>query len=398
MIKLFARFYQFIIKIAYYFFKYPKQDQIIKDGGILDIPSILKNDGLEKPLIVTDNNLLKTGIVDSLFNKLQEEKVEYVIFSDVVPNPTCLNVEEGYKKYSENNCDSIIAIGGGSPMDVAKSIGAKATSPKKNIRKFLGIMKVHKTLPTLIAVPTTAGTGSEATIAAVLIDEKTNHKMTAASPKLFPRYAILDPSLTKGLPKFLTATTGMDALSHAVEAFTNKTYNTKYEDRLALEAIKLIYENLLVAYNDEENIEARLNMQIAAIKAGRSFSRGTVGYVHAIGHTFSALYKMGHGQTMAILLPKVLRQYGKKVYKRLAIISDYCGIGGETLEEKALNFISWIEGINKKMEIEDKPSMLKKDDIPQIVEWAYGEGVPLYPTPVTWNKKEFSEFLNSLLS
>lgn len=397
MLKCFARTYQFAVKIFYNFIKYPKQDLIAKEDAILEIPSIIKSNNLKKPLVVTDANLMKFGLLNGLFDELKNQNIEYAVFSDIVPNPTCENAENGYKVYKENNCDCLVAVGGGSPIDVAKVIGAKAVKPKKTAKKFLGLLKVGKKIPTLFAVPTTAGTGSEQTIAAVLIDEKENHKVPMADPHLYPRYAVLDPKLTVGLPPFLTATTGMDALCHAVESYTNHTYCTKFEDELSKKAIKLIYENIYEAYSNGANLEARMNMQLAATYAGRSFSRGSVGYVHAVGHTLSALYGMGHGHTMSILLPKVMRKFGKSAQKRLAEIAKYCGIEGENDEILSDKFITWIEEINAKMGIENKPKMLQEKDIPQIVEWAYKEAMPLYPCPQVWTKKDFKDFIESLL-
>lgn len=210
-----------------------------------------------------------------------------------------------------------------------------------------------------------------------------------------PDYAILDPVLTASLPPSITAITGMDALSHAVEAYTNHTYNTKYENELCKKAVKLIAENLYNAYLDGQNLDYRQNMQKAAFYAGRAFTRGSVGYVHALGHTLGGLYNVPHGLAMAILLPKVLREYKDAVYLRLSELADVLGIQGNSPKEKALQFIEWIEDLNKKMNIPNNLD-IKEEDIPQIVNWAHSEGNPLYPTPVTWTKEDFTHFVLKL--
>ena len=394
--KILCRVVQFFIKIGYYFFRIPKAESYYGEGSLLKLPELIKKDGLNKPLIVTDNGLMNLGLLNPLLNKLKEENMPYALFSDVQPNPTCENVMNGYEKYRSENCDCIIAIGGGSPMDTAKTIGAKAARPNKDIRKFLGLFSVGKKIPMLYAVPTTAGTGSEATIAAVITDEKENHKIPICDPVLMPRRAILDPKLTEGLPPFMTATTGMDALCHAVEAYTNHTYCTKYENELCKKAVKLIYDNILLVYQDGHNLEARKNMQLAAMYAGRAFSRGSVGYVHAIGHTLGGLYHISHGEAMSVILPKVMRKYGKSAEKRLAQLADVVGIKGIDNSQKANAFITWIEDINKAMNIRDSFKEIKLEDMDTIVNWAIKEANPTYPCPQVWKYKDFKEIVLKL--
>ena len=305
-------------------------------------------------------------------------------------------VEEGVKLYHEKNCQAIIAFGGGSPMDCAKGIGARIARPNKSIAQLQGLLKVFKKIPVFYAVPTTAGSGSETTVAAVITDTATHHKAAIMDTHLIPRCAVLDPELTVGLPPFTTACTGMDALSHAVEAYTNHTYNTKLENDLAKQAVKLIYDNLLNAYKDGANIEARQNMQKAAFFAGRAFTRGCVGYVHAVGHTISGLYNIAHGLAMAVILPHVMRQYGPAAYPRLAELADVCGIEGASNAERANRFILWIEDMNREMGLPTCLDMIKEQDIPQMIKWAMKEGNPLYPTPVTWTEADFRKLIDTL--
>jgi alcohol dehydrogenase class IV len=256
-----------------------------------------------------------------------------------------------------------------------------------------GILKVHKKVPLFFAVPTTAGTGSETTVAAVITDSETHHKASINDPAILPRFAVLDPMLTVGLPPFITATTGLDALCHAVEAYTNHTYNTPLENDLARKAVRLIYDNLLTAYHDGSNLEARQNMQKAAFFAGRAFTRGCVGYVHSIGHTLGGLYGVAHGKAMSILLPHVMRQFGSSVHKRLAQLADFCGMEGKNDAEKADKFISWIEDMKREMEIPEYVDMIRDEDVEQIITWALKEANPLYPVPVIWGREDMRKLI-----
>ena len=226
-----------------------------------------------------------------------------------------------------------------------------------------GILRVLKPTPPLFAVPTTSGTGSETTLAAVITDSATHRKASINDPFLIPKYAVLDPELTVGLPPHITAATGMDALCHAVESYTNHTYNTPVENDMAKKAVRLIYDNILRVYENGRDLEARQNMQMAALYAGRAFTRGCVGYVHAIGHTLGGLYGVAHGLAMAVLLPHVMREFGASAHRRLAELADVCGIDGANEAEKANAFIRWIGETNAKMGIPDKFDMIQDKDI-----------------------------------
>ena len=343
MNKAFCRIYQFAMKIGNYFIGYRSPELIEGAGAIKKLPAIIKEKGFNRLLVVTDAGLIKLGLPDAMLAAMKDEGLIFEVFSDISGNPTSMNVEDGYSLFRDNRCEAIVAFGGGAPMDCAKAIAAKAVHPKKTATEMQGLLKVGRKTPTVFAVPTTAGTGSETTLAAVITDSYTHHKASINDPALIPSCAVLDPELTVGLPPFVTAATGMDALCHAVEAFTNSTYNTRLENKLAKEAVLLIYNNLLSAYKDGTNMDARRNMQLASFYAGRAFTRGCVGYVHAVGHTLGGLYGMAHGQAMAIILPHVMRKFGSAVYERLARLAEVCGMNGEDDKEKALRFISWIE-------------------------------------------------------
>ena len=394
--KAYCRIFQAVLKAGNYFMGYHMPDYIEGPGCIKRMPELLKKDNVNNILLVTGPNITKRGLNRGLMEALDEAGISYTVFNHIGANPTSDMVEEGVKLYHEKSCQAIIAFGGGSPMDCAKGIGARISRPNKSIAQLQGLLKVFKKIPAFYAVPTTAGSGSETTVAAVITDTATHHKAAIMDTHLIPRCAVLDPELTVDLPPFTTACTGMDALSHAVEAYTNHTYNTKLENDLAKQAVKLIYDNLLNAYKDGANIEARQNMQKAAFFAGRAFTRGCVGYVHAVGHTVSGLYNIAHGLAMAVILPHVMRQYGPAAYPRLAELADVCGIEGSSNAEKANSFILWIEDMNREMGLPACLDMIKEQDIPQMIKWAMKEGNPLYPTPVTWTEADFRKLIDTL--
>lgn len=384
------------MKIGNYFMGYRMPEYIEGAGCVVKLPEQIKEKGLKKVLFVSDPGLMKIGLPKRLLDALDAAGVEYAMYTDVQPNPTSDNVEAGFKVYRENNCEGIIAMGGGSPMDCAKGVAAKIAHPNKTVAQLQGILKVHKRIVPFWAIPTTSGTGSETTVAAVITDSTTHHKASINDPSILPRYAVLDPELTVGLPPFITATTGMDALCHAVESYTNWTYCTALEKDLSKKAVRLIYDNLLKVYKDGSDIEGRQNMQFASFYAGRSFTRGCVGYVHAVGHTLGGLYGVAHGLAMSVILPHVMRQFGPAVYKRLADLADVCGMEGKDDQEKALKFIDWIDDMKKQMDLPAGLDMIKDEDIPQIITWADKEANPLYPVPVIWQREDFEKLIHTL--
>ena len=393
-----CRGFQSVMKVGMYFLPWRVPKILQGPGAVKKLPAAIKKKKFNHPLIVTDKMLVELHLLDGLIEAMEKVDLNYVIYDGVAPNPTDLNIEDGVLLYLKNHCDCMIAFGGGSPMDCAKGIGARIARPKKSIHQLQGLLRVLKPIPTIFTVPTTAGTGSETTIAAVITESKTHHKASINDICLMPRYAVLDPELTVGLPPQVTGTTGMDALCHAVECYTNNTYNTKLEKDMCEKAVKLIYENLYKAYQDGSDLRARQNMQRAAFYAGRAFTRGCVGYVHAIGHTLGGLYGVPHGVAMSILLPHVMRAYGSAAWEKLAALCDVCGIEAkeDTVRAKAEAFIRWIEDLKVQMNIPLYPEMIREADVDQIVEWAVKEGNPLYPTPVVWSKKDFKEFIRSL--
>lgn len=390
--KIFTRTFQGVLYVAMNFLNFKEPEIIPTEEGLISLPKFIKNKGKNTILVVTDESIFKLGLVNPLIERAQKDNIPLFVYHGVVANPTVDNVEEGLKIYLENKCDVIIAVGGGSALDAAKMIAARATNPRKTVNKMKGLLKVTHKPATLVAIPTTAGTGSETTVAAVIVDKQNNDKYAVNDPKLIPPYAFFDPRLLVGLPKHITSTTGMDALTHAVEAFIGKA-NTKKTKKYALSAVKLIFENLLKSYNEPDNLEYRKNMQLASYHAGIAFTRAYVGNVHSLAHSLGGKYNVPHGLANAIILPKVLKMYGKSAHKKLAILADLIGVDSSlNNEEKANWFISQIEELNNGLNITNTfGELIKDEDIDFLTNHAYKESIPLYPTPRLLSKEELKE-------
>lgn len=388
--KTFCRTYQLGFKAAMPVLPYHEPKTF---HSIENVTDILKTENKNCVLIVSDQGIRQSGIIDILTKILDKANIKYAVYDQTRANPTIYNIEEGLKLYKQNNCDALIAIGGGSSMDCAKAIGARVVYPKKTIQQMKGLMHVLKKIPTLITIPTTAGTGSEVTVTAVITDSEKKHKYTLNNFTFIPYYAILDPKLTVTLPKSLTATTGMDALTHAVEAYIGRS-TTRQTRKLATEATKLIFENILTAYNNGLDINARANMLMAAYKAGMAFSKSYVGYIHAIAHSLGGQYNIPHGLANAVLMPYVLEDYGKTVYKKLHKLAIAAGISTkeESPKTAAEKFIAAVKDLNKKMNIPDHFDIIEDKDIPQMARYAAKEANPLYPVPKLMNRKELEKF------
>lgn len=393
--KVYCRVFQTALKISIPFLPYRKPAII---GSVKEIPYILDENSIESVLIVTDSSIMRLGLLERLESALHKAGIEYHIYDKTVANPTTDNVAEALGMYRRNKCQSIIGFGGGSSMDCAKAVGARIARPKTKLSKMEGILKVRKKLPLLIAVPTTAGTGSETTIAAVITDSKTRHKYAINDFPLIPRYAVLDPKITMSLPSFVTATTGMDALTHAVEAYIGNS-TTRETRKDALLAVKLIFRNLDKVYEDGGNLEARRKMLNAAYFAGCAFTKSYVGYVHAIAHSLGGEYNVAHGLANAVILPIVLEKYGSTINRKLHKLAIAAGIADRSMpsDEAAALFIEEIKNMQKRFGIGTKIPELREKDIKKLSSYANKEANPLYPVPVLMNTKELSEIYYELM-
>lgn len=364
-------------------------------GSIKTIPELLKKSGAKKPLIVTGPHI-RVSLVPSVLEVLDKAGVSYAIFSDVEGNPSIKTCEKIRDAYVFGGCDSFVAVGGGSPIDAAKAAAARIARPNRTIKQLSGLLKVLKRIPTFIAVPTTAGTGSETTIAAVITDQDTHHKAAIMDLNLIPRYAVLDPELTIALPPRTTATTGMDALTHAIEAYVCWTYNTKESLREAEEAVVAIFSYLEKAYADGTDMEARRQMLVASYKAGFAFTRAGVGNVHAIAHTLGGIYNTSHGLANAVILPIVLEDYGEEVYPKLARLAELTGLDGANEKEKAESFIAEVRAMNRRMNIPEGFDFIRNEDIDRMVTWALAEANPVYPVPVVYTRERCRQVIGKI--
>ena len=367
-------------------------------GAIQKIPDLLKQEKVGKVMVVTGPTVGRK-LAPKIFEELDGAGIAYVHFSEVEANPSVNTVEKIRQLYVETGCQGFIAIGGGSPMDAAKAAAARVVRPKTELGKMAGLLKVGKKIPPYIAVPTTAGTGSETTIAAVITDSETHHKYALMDLHLVPKYAVLDPEMTRELPPKITSTTGMDALTHAVEAYLCWTYNTAESIRLAEEAVCGIFRYLERAYRDGNDMEARTQMLIAYYKAGFAFTRAGVGNVHAIAHTLGGLYNTPHGLANAVILPIVLEDYGSAVEKKLAHLAELTGVKSEgTDTEKARAFIGEIRAMNRRMDIPTGFDHIREEDIPQMIKWALAEANPVYPVPVLYDEKRCEAVIRRIIT
>ena len=361
-------------------------------GSLLRAADILRENGLRRPFVVASRRQCADEHFRALQEALDEQDILLSVFSSVEPNPSVETVEKIAAQYKFDRCDCFLVIGGGSPMDAAKAAAARLARPERSLSRLAGLLKVRRRVPPLIAVPTTAGTGSETTIAAVITGSD-HHKYAVSDLCLIPRYAILDPTLSVGLPPHITAETGMDALTHAVEAYLSRFYNTGMTRALAESAVVTIFAHLERAYRDGASLEDRAAMLQASFDAGAAFTRASVGNVHAIAHTLGGLYGTPHGLANAVLLPLVLEDYGAAAYPRLARLAWLVGLPGETKEARAKAFIAEIRAMNARMGIPDHFDTIREEDIPLMSKWASQEANPVYPVPVIYDEARFARVI-----
>lgn len=392
--KLYCRTFQTAFKLALPFLPYRKP-QIV--GSIKELPDVIRGNGKTSVLIITDPIIRELGLTARLERALSKSGVPFTVYDKTVANPTTANVEEALDIYHEQGCDVIIGFGGGSSMDCAKAVGARAVKPNQSLARMKGILKVRKRLPLLIAIPTTAGTGSETTLAAVITDAKTRHKYAINDFPLIPRYAVLDPKVTLSLPPFITASTGMDALTHAVEAYIGRS-TTIGTRRDALHAVQLIFGNIDTVYTDGGNVNARRDMLHASFYAGCAFTKSYVGYVHAVAHSLGGEYNVAHGFANAVLLPFVLEAYGSSIHKKLHKLAIAAGIADKDTPRAiaASLFIDAIQDMKDRFGIGNTIKEIREEDIPKLARYADKEANPLYPVPVLMDAKELERFYRLL--
>ncbi len=362
------------------------------------LASDIKSRAISKVLIVTSGDIVQLGLLTELVNALEQQHIQFVIFDGVIPDPTYSVVHAGLDLLNQHDCDGVIAFGGGSAMDAAKVISiAKANNraPEKLVGYFKGL---RKPMP-LFAVPTTAGTGSEATIVSVISDDSTHAKNFIIDSRSVPLVAALNPGLMAGIPPALTAATGMDALTHAIEAYISRI-STKETEENALDAIKLIFENLPKVYENGADLAARESMALASYKAGRAFTKSFLGYVHAIAHQLGAYYGIPHGQGNAIVLPHILEFSKVAARAKLATLAVETGLASSTESEaqSAQKFVDHIFKLNEQLGIPQRVSELQHEDIQAISKKALKEALLNYPVPCYMNQGSCENLLKNLIT
>ncbi len=397
MRKLVFTIYQQILRLYVATLRIKSTEIIHQIGASGNVGEVLKTRGFSRVLIITDSVPIGLGILADMLKGLKKSGIDYAIYDGVVPNPTILNIEEAKALYLKNRCQAIVAFGGGSVIDCAKMTGVVALTGKRVKRYDMMIPMIPKMAP-LVAVPTTAGTGSEVTISAVITDEARRKKMAITDARLAPDVAVLDAALMTGLPKAITAATGIDALTHAVEAYVGN-WKFKSTDAYAVKAVIQIFKYLERAYIDGGDMEARHEMAIGATYGGYAFRTAGVGYVHGIAHRLSELYGVPHGLANAIVLPHILKKSFPAIYKKLADLSKKAGLAGagKTDWQIAEDFVGMIVALNDRLGIPKYADMILREDIPRIAARAIGEANKTYPVPDVMNKKEMAAFVATLM-
>ena len=393
--RCYCRAFQLAFRLALPLLPYREPVQL---DGLDSIPPLLEGKHIGSVLLVTDRAVRSLGLTRPLESALDAHRIRCAVYDGVVPNPTIQNVEEARARYLEAGAQAIIAVGGGSAMDCAKGVGARIARPRKPVSKMKGLLKVLRPTPLTIAVPTTAGTGSEATLAAVITDPEARHKYPINDFALIPDYAVLDPAITLGLPPFITATTGMDALTHAIEAYIGNS-TTRLTRAMSEEAARLIVTYLPRAYADGTDLEARRAMLRAAYCAGVSFTRSYVGYVHGVAHSLGGRYGVAHGLANAVILPCFLEEYGPACWEKLGRLARAAGLAGaeDSSETAARAFIAWIRRANRRMGIPETIPEIQVQDIPEMARHADLESNPLYPVPRLMDRSELEAIYLKLM-
>ncbi|MBQ8293391.1 MAG: iron-containing alcohol dehydrogenase [Bacilli bacterium] len=397
MNKIFIRLFQVFSNQLVKLIKW--EDPLVLSGEktLNKLPKMLKEQKIVNVFVIVDPNIYRLGLSDAFLDGLKEVGINYELYTEVKNNPTIESIEKTLTSYQKKVFDLTIVIGGGSAIDTAKLTLIVAENKGKKLKQLRGYFKVRKRIPPLIAVPTTAGSGSEVTIAAVVTNDETHEKYAITSPKILPRMVVLDPNLTINLPPSITAYTGMDALVHAIECYIGKA-NTKYTKKISLEAIKIIWNNLRIAVEDGKNTDARNKMLEASFKAGCAFTRGFVGYVHAISHQLSGFYNIPHGLANAVILPKVLEQYGKAINKDMYKIYKALGYQDNlSMDEARCFIINEIYKMNNSLNIPKKFEGVLEKDIETMVKRCMKEAHPMYPVPKILSKKSLINIYKEMI-
>lgn len=378
------------------YFPVPTPECVVGPGSVREIPQRLHGLEGKRPLVVTDDTLLDLGLIAPVLESLQARDMPYHVFSEIAPDPDFETVRAGVQRYQQEKCDSLILIGGGSVIDCGKAMAA-SIARKKDISSLVGLLKVLRFVPPIIAVPTTAGTGSECTVAAVITDSRQRTKRVIADPFLVPKCAILDATLMLGLPPRITAHTGIDALTHAIESYLSG-YARRFTREQSIQAVNSIFAKLPIAYTDGQNLEAREAMALASYQGGLAFTRTYVGYVHAIAHQLGAIYHVPHGLANAIVLPAVLAWCRPRIDRKLAELARAADISDSPDDAQAATaFMNKLTGLLEVLEIPTTVAAMKSSDIDEIAQRAIDEAFGQYPVPMQLDHAQCRAILLGLL-
>ncbi|MCL2362658.1 MAG: iron-containing alcohol dehydrogenase [Defluviitaleaceae bacterium] len=396
MYKTYCRIYQKAFKAGAVFLPWRRPKRL---GGYSALANLLSDKNCDSVLVVTDKGLTSRDLHEGVIGAIRQAGACSVIYDNTAQNPTIDNVDEALALYRAKGCKAIVALGGGSAIDCGKGVGARLARKNKTLHQLRGPLKVWLKMPLFIAIPTTAGSGSEVSVAALVTDSRTNDKFAINDPALIPHYVLHDPHLTVGLPAELTATTGMDALCHAVEAYIGNS-NTCRTQMDAIKAVRIIFGNLYDAYLDGHNIKARANMQKAAYLAGAAFTRAYVGNIHAMSHAISGLYGTPHGLVNAVIMPYILDAYGSAIHKPLKDLAIAASLADSSTPKVVATrrFIDAIRDMNSKMGIQEKLSGINTEDIPKLAKHALREANPLYPVPVIFDYDDMVKMFHQIRS
>ena len=351
-------------------------------GAIENIVPELTARGYKKAFVCSDPDLIKFGVTKKVTDLLDAANFAYAVYSEIKPNPTIANVQDGVAAFKAAEADCMVAIGGGSSMDTAKAIGIIINNPEfADVRSLEGVAPTKKHAVFTIAVPTTAGTAAEVTINYVITDVEKKRKFVCVDTNDIPEIAVVDPDMMASMPKGLTAATGMDALTHALEAYVS-TYATPETDRYAEMAAKMIYEALPVVREEPKNVEMREQLLVASFLAGMAFTRTYVGYVHAFAHSIGGRYGVAHGLANAVLLPHIMEYYLPVSTPRLARMAQICGISSDSDEStRARAFVESIAAMNQTGGVPERLAEFPRAEIDAVIKEAFQECHGTYPVP-----------------